>query len=427
MPRNRSADSPGGGIRLVHITTVPESLGFLRGQIAYMTVRGVSVAAISSPGKDLAEFVEREGVPTYPVAMARQITPWRDMISIWRIYRVLRRLRPHIVHAQTPKGGLLGTIAAWLARTPVRIYHIRGLPLMTATGARRRLLWSTERVACGLSHAVLCVSHSVRDVAIAEGLSPPRKITVLLGGSGNGVDAEGRFDPHREPAERERTRADLGIPPNAIVIGFVGRVVRDKGVVELAAAWSALRNAFPEARLLMVGPLEPQDPIPRDTEDLLRGDPRVHLAGKVRETAPFYAAMDLVVLPTHREGFPNVPLEAASMELPVVATRIPGCVDAVQDGVTGTLVPVGASGPLKEAVEAYLRDAELRRAHGRAGRERVLREFRRESIWAALHAHYRALLATRGVVDDSMAPSPDDISSSGLGGHPRTPAEPTYR
>jgi len=426
-PPNAARDLTDEPIRLVHITTVPESLGFLTGQIAYMTAHGVTVAAISSPGDALQTFATREGVPTFAVPMARQITPLRDIRSVWQIYRVLRRVRPHIVHAQTPKGGLLGTIAAWLAGTPVRIYHIRGLPLMTARGARRRLLWTTERIACALSHAVLCVSHSIRDVAVAEQLCPPDKITVLLGGSGNGVDAEGRFDPQREPDRRDRAREHLGIPPNADVIGFVGRVVRDKGVIELATAWSTLRDAYRNAHLLIVGPLEPQDPIPRDVEDLLRHDPRVHLTGQVRETAPLYPAMDLVVLPTYREGFPNVPLEAASMELPVVATRVPGCTDAVEDGVTGTLVPPRDAAALADAIGSYLRDADRRRSHGRAGRRRVLKSFRRELIWEALRTYYTTLLEPPGYAERRMSRVPVAHSQPGLDDHAVTPEDAASR
>lgn len=440
MPKNPSAESgraatradssaahpSDGGIRVVHITTIPESLNFLKGQVGFMVAHGFNVAAISSPGTELDAFAAREGVPAYAVAMARRITPLQDLISIWRIYRVLRRVRPHIVHAQTPKGGLLGTIAAWLAGTPVRIYHIRGLPFMGATGVRRALLRVTERIACVLSHSVLCVSHSVRDVAVAEGLCAPSKITVLLGGSGNGVDAEGRFNPRRDPSQREATRASLGISPNATVIGFVGRVVRDKGVVELATAWSALRQRHPNAHLLMVGPFEPQDPIPADVEALLRGDPRVHLTGHVRESSPFYPAMDLVVLPTYREGFPNVPLEAASMELPIVATRIPGCIDAVQDGTTGALVPARDSAALATAIDAYLRDSSLRRAHGQAGRVRVLREFRQEAIWEALRAHYATWLAARGFAVAVTTGVPAGDVPGGL--HDRAPtAEDAFR
>lgn len=383
-------------LRLVHVTTVPESLGFFVGQVGFMKARGFEVHALSSPGPLLDAFGAREGVPTHAVEMPRSISPGHDLGAVRRLAATLRSIRPHVVHSHTPKGGLLGTMAAWMTRVPVRIYHIRGLPLMTATGRRRALLRWTERVACSLAHQVLCVSHSVRDVAIAEGLCPPEKIRVLLGGSGNGVDAAGRFDPARNAPARAELRAKHSIPAEAEVLGFVGRVVRDKGILELAAAWAALRDEFPAAHLLVVGPLEPQDPVPPATLAALRADPRVHFVGPA-DSAPYYAAMDLLVFPTYREGFPNVPLEAAAMGLAVVATRIPGCVDAVADGETGTLVPAADAPALAGAVRAYLRDPALRAAHGRAGRERALRDFAQEAIWTALHAEYLRLLAARGV------------------------------
>lgn len=385
------------GSRLLHVTTVPMSLTFLRGQVAYMRDRGFAVHALSSPGEDLVEFGAAHEVPVHAVEMPRRITPGSDLKAISAIADVIREVRPAIVHAHTPKGGLLGMLAAALTRVPVRIYHMRGLPMMTATGPKRVLLSATERVACRLAHLVLCNSHSMRQVAVDEGLCPPGKIRVLLGGSGNGVDASGQFDPASlDPDARATTRSRLGIPADAVVVGFVGRIVRDKGVAELAEAWSRLRGRHPEAHLLMVGPFEPQDPIPSAVESILREDPRVHLAGMDWNTPPLYAAMDLVVLPTYREGFPNVPLEAAAMRLPVIATRIPGCVDAVEDGVTGTLVPVQDSASLADALEGYLTDAALRHRHGKAGRERVLREFRQEAIWEAMHQEYARLLRDAG-------------------------------
>lgn len=392
--------------RLLHVTTVPMSLVFLRGQVGYMRARGFEVSAVSSPGAELGAFAEREGVPVTAVEMPRHVTPVRDACAVARLWRLMRELRPDLVHAHTPKGGLLGMIAATLAGVPVRVYHMRGLPMMTAVGLRRRLLSVTERVACRLAHRVLCVSHSVREVAIAEGLCAPEKISVLLGGSGNGVDAAGRFDPACLPPDAcAVTRRRFGIPGDAVVVGFVGRLVRDKGILELAAAWRGLRARHPDARLLLVGPFEPQDPVPPDVEAALRADPRVHLAGMDWDTPPLYAAMDVVVLPTYREGFPNVPLEAAAMALPVVATRIPGCADAVADGLTGTLVPPRDAAALEAAIETYLVDAEARRKHGGSGRERVLREFRQEAIWEALHGEYERLLAERGVGSPAPAPA----------------------
>lgn len=379
--------------KLIHITTVPEALPFFSGQVGYMKDRNLEVEAIASPGEDLDRFGALEKIRVHGVPMTRRITPLRDLVAVARLWRRLRLSRPQIVHSHTPKGGLLGMISAWLARVPVRIYHLHGLTLMTATGLKRQLLRSTEKLACALSNQVICVSHSVREVVVAERLCPAGKIRVLLGGSINGVDARERFNPARAGAPvRAEIRSRYGIPLDASVVGYVGRFVRSKGMVELVAAWSRLRDELPNLHLLLVGEFEPLDPVPPEVRAVLRTDSRIHLTGWMRDVAPFYPAMDVVVLPSYREGLPGVPLEAAAMELPVVATRIPGCVDAVDDGVTATLVPVRDAEALADALRIYLRDPELRRKHGRAGRQRALAKFNQEAIWEALYQEYQRLL-----------------------------------
>ena len=384
--------------RLVHITTVPITLRFLRGQAGYMRQRGLYVHVISSPGEELNSFGREERVPTRAVGMARRIAPLHDVGSLIRLSRELYRIRPTIVHAHTPKGGMLGMLAAWLTRVPLRIYHLHGLRYMTARGWRRRLLMATERLSCSLATRVLCVSDSIRDVAIADTLCEPGKIVVLAGGTINGVDADGAFNPDRfDPGTRPTVRHKLGIPDDALVIGFVGRIVRDKGIHELAEAWGRLRHDCPDAHLVLAGPIEPQDPIDPIVLRSLGDDSRVHLTGMMADTASLYVAFDLVALPTYREGFPNVPLEAAAMRLPVVATHIPGCVDAVDDGVTGTLVPARDAEALREAIASYLADETRRTAHGVAGRERVLRAFRQEDIWDAVYQEYARVARTRGI------------------------------
>lgn len=390
-------------VKLLHITTVPASLGFLSGQISYMKSQGFDVYAISSPGELLTEFAQQEQVTVSAVTMQRSITPLKDIYTIFQLWQHIRRIRPQIVHAHTPKGGLLGTISAWLAGVPIRIYHIRGLPLMTATGYKRLLLRWSETVACWLTNQVICVSSSVREVAVSEGLCPPSKVKVLLKGSGNGVDAMGQFNPANLGENvRHETRTKYGIPDDALVLGFVGRLVRDKGVAELVSAWKTLREEFPKLHLLVVGDFEPQDPVTLEEEHLLRNDPRIHLRGFDWNTPPLYAAMDVLTLPTYREGFPNVPLEGAAMKLPVVATQIPGCVDAVQDGVTGILVPPRDVDALVDAIRTYLSDSQLRHQHGQAGRDRVLSDFLPEAIWKALYHEYVCLLQ----VKDLSVPKP---------------------
>ncbi|HEX9818972.1 MAG TPA: glycosyltransferase family 4 protein [Methylomirabilota bacterium] len=382
---------------LTHVTTVPDSLGFFRGQVDYMQERGFTVRAITSPGPDLRRFAAELHIGITAVEMPRRITPLTDVVAVRAMRRLLHQHRPAIVHAHTPKGGLLGLIAARSAAIPVRIYHMRGLPFTTARGWRRALLRQTERLSCRLATQVLCVSESVRAVAVADRLCDPARITVLGRGSGNGVDAAGQFNPDAfGPEARRETRASLGIREDALVVAFVGRIVRDKGVPELVEAWRSIREANERAHLLVIGPFEPKDPIPAETARAIRADPRVHLVGTTWEMPRWYAATDVVVLPTHREGFPNVVLEAGAMRLPVVATRVTGCVDAVEDGWTGILVPAGQAHPLASAIQTYLSDPALRRRHGAAGRRRVLTHFRPEAVWQALYLEYLRLLDQAG-------------------------------
>ena len=386
MERVRTTPVP-----LVHVTTVPMTLRCLSGQPEFMRRAGFEVHVVSSPGEELQGFAEREGAIPHAVPMVRPIAPLRDLAALLGLWKLFRLIAPAIVDTHTPKAGLLGMLAAWLAGVPVRVYHMHGLAFMTRTGLSRLLLRWTETLAALAAHRVLCVSHSVREVAIAEGLCPAEKIRVLLGGSINGVDADGRFKP-ADPAVRVANRKEYGIGDNCRVIGFIGRLVREKGIVELVHAWRQLRSEFDDLHLLVVGPTEAEHPLSKDTELALQSDPRIHLVGLNWDTPPLYSAMDMVVLPTYREGFPVVPLEAASMGLPVVATRVPGCTDAVVDGVTGTLVPPRDSRSLAEAIRTYLRNPHLRHVHGDAARTHVIREFRQERLWGAMAAEYRSLL-----------------------------------
>lgn len=385
-------------LKLIHVTTVPQSLRFVSGQAAYMRAKGFETHAVSSPGSFLTQFATDESVTIHAVAMARRITPVSDLAALFKLWRLFKTLGPQIVHAHTPKGGLLGMLAAKLAGVSVRIYHMHGLPFLTATGIKRRILLATETISCRVASQVLCVSPSVRSTAVELGLTSPEKIKVLLKGSCNGIDAATAYNPEKlHGSVRADIRNRYGIPCDAVVVGFVGRLARAKGLVELASAWNIMRDTDDRLHLLLIGPDEPVDPLPAELIEQLRRDPRVHFAGENWDTPPLYSAMDILVLPTHREGLPIVLLEGAAMGLPIVATRVTGCVDAVQDGVTGTLVPAYDSTALAHGVQRYVVDPSLRARHGKAARAWMLRDFSGEAMRAAIYDEYAHLLTQAGI------------------------------
>ena len=384
---------------LALVTTVPITLVFFfHGQIDYFRRRGFEIFAISSPG-DLAEqFRTSESIHFYPVPMVRGFAPIADLIALWRLWHLFRKTRPNIVHSHTPKAGLLGTLAARAAGVPVIFLSVFGLRQMTQTGFRRRLLDFTTRLSCSVADRVWCDSFSMSEYMVRAKLGQSRKIFVLGQGSANGVDAENTYSPNRYGLSiRNSIRERYQIPKDAYVLGFVGRIVKDKGMHELAGAWRSLKARYPNIHLLLVGPIEAEDPLLPEDNVLFRSDPRIHLTDYQKETAPFFAAMDLFVMPSYREGFGLTNVEAAAMQLPVISTLIPGCVDSVTDGFTGTLVPVQNTLELIKAIEKYLNNPELGHEHGIAGRKRVLRDFRQETIWEGLFNEYVRVLEKKGV------------------------------
>ncbi len=353
-----------------------------------MQDHGYEIEVMSSPGPLLDEFGVTHGVRTHGIVMPRAITPAQDAKSVAKMAWAIRKIAPDIVHAHTPKGGLLGMTAAALAKVPARVYHMRGLLTLTATGRRKGLLSAAELTSCELADIVICQSRSLRRVAVDEGLVDPAK-AVVLGDGSNGVDSD-YFTRSDWKDKGVKIRQGFNIPDNAVVVGFVGRLVGDKGIRELARAWERLREKFQNTHLILVGPFEERDPVDEHTRNVLQKDDRVHMVGFVKETAPYYAAMDILTLPTYREGFPNVPLEAAAMELPVVATHVVGCRDAVENRKTGVLVRVKDPRALEHALARYIAFPALRQLHGQAGRQRVIDYFSPERINQELLSVYES-------------------------------------
>src|SRR5882762_8733123 len=316
--------------RLVIAVNSSIAIGFLQGQLEYFQDRGFD-ATVLSPDRRKGEWevARPEGVPIIEVPMEREIAPIRDLVSLWRLWRVMRALCPAVTNVGTPKAGLLGGLAAWLSRVPCRFYTLHGLRFETTAGFRRKLLVLAERLACRFAHRVVCVSHSVREKALANGLVHPQKALVIGAGSCNGVDVS-RFAPTPERIRRAaELRCQLRIPPDAPVALFVGRLTRDKGICELLEAFLQVEQRFPRLRLLLVGTFEDGDPLPDEIRKQLETNERVILAGPVNDPAPYYAIADVLILPSYREGLPTVILEGHAAAKPVIGASATGIVDLV--------------------------------------------------------------------------------------------------
>lgn len=393
---------------LVYATTIPMSMkSFLKGQMTFMRQKGFRVLGISSPGAMLEEVGKTEQIETVAIPLERGFALFADLLTLIRLTVLFLRIKPTVVNASTPKAGLLCTCAAMLARVPVRVLVLHGLLTARDVGWKRNLLRAASWLSCRCAHQVMAVSASVAKGTVEEGVCPPSKIKVIGKGTCNGVDATGQFNPTRIDKDKlEALRSTLGIESDNPIIGFVGRIVRDKGIVELAHAWESIKSAWEKARLLLVGYPEAGDPVPAAILEKLFNDDRVITTDYVtnEEMPLYYALMRVLVLPSYREGFPTVALEAGSMEIPVIASKVIGSVDAVVDGVSGMLVPPRDTIALAEAIGTYLGDRHLAAEQGRAARNRVLIDFRPELIWKGMYEEYLRLMQDKGICTTVAGP-----------------------
>ncbi len=377
--------------RILLGVTISMSLGLMRELPEYLADRGWDVHLVSSRGPEQESLRGLDSISVHSVTMARDPSLMSDLKSLWAWIRLLREVRPDLVSVGTPKAGLLGGIAAWLTRVPARVYILRGLRLETVSGASRAVLAALERVSMAAVQAVLSVSPSLRSEAVALRLASPDKIVVLGAGSSNGVNL-GHFGPRRiSDAEVGEHRRALGLDASIPVVGFVGRLTPDKGLRPFAEARRLLVERGIDHQVLIVGQTEATG------EDELRhvrksGRPPVE-TGAVSDTAPYYRLMDVLCLPTLREGFPNVVLEAAASGIPAVTTNATGAIDSVIDGQTGLIAQAGSGESLADALAAIITDAGSRTRMGIAARERVEREFDRRVVFDRIEAFYRSQLS----------------------------------
>lgn len=369
--------------RLVYSVTVPTSAKtLLRGQLEWMAQQGWDVHLITSSGEELDEVRQRPGITCHVIEMEREPSPVKDAKALAAWITLLRQLKPDIVNLGTPKASLLGGIAAWLTRVPRRIYVVWGLRLEGFTGLKRAIFWAFESLTMRTATDVLPISNSLAQRVRELRLAAPRRVRPVIGaGSSNGVDAA--TIQAGAAGKRDQARADLGIDSNAFVVGFVGRIVRDKGIHTLI---EALRDPRLRGATCLVVGNEEEGGL---ADELRSSGANVVWTGYVEGPWVQLACMDVLCLPTKREGFPNVVLEAASVGVPTVTTRVTGAIDSVIDGQTGILIDFDDHRALADALVALRDNPEQRKQLGRAARERAETQFAPEIIWQGLDRLYR--------------------------------------
>jgi glycosyltransferase involved in cell wall biosynthesis len=377
--------------RLLRITTVPISLHvLLTGQFRYMTEQGFEVLTASADGKEVAD-VEAEGVGHVIIPFTRKITPFRDIRCLWKLIQVMRKFQPHIVHTHTPKAGLLGMFAATVAGVRVRLHTVAGLPFMEASGMKQWLLRRAERMTYRFAHRVYPNSLGLKNYIEETFGTTGEKFQVLGKGSSNGIDIA-RFSRTPE-LQRQATeiRSSHGIGDDEFVFCFVGRIVRDKGIVELVDAFTRL-SAGRRVRLLIVGHLETDlDPLPATTLDALQHHPGIIMTGFQADVRPWLLASDGLALLSYREGFPNVVMQAFALEIPCLVTDINGSNELVREGETGMIVPAKAIDRTFDAMLTMMTRRD-REAMGKSARDFVVRNYDRTVFWKLLLDEYKARL-----------------------------------
>lgn len=326
-----------------------------------------------------------------PLEIKRKFSPWYDLKALWQLICIFRTHRFHLVHSISPKGGLLGMIAAWIAGVPVRIHTFQGEVWVNRHGWWRRILIFMDKVVAASATQLTVVSHSERQFLIDEGIICADKSVVLANGSICGVDVN-RFHP--DIVVRETVRREVGVSDDSIIILFLGRINRDKGVLDLAESFACIAAKIPNAILLLVGP-EEERLLDEVRKICAAYNIRVKNAGYTQHPERYMAAADILCLPSYREGFGLVIIEAAATGVPAVCSRIYGITDAVEDGKTGLLFPAGDVAALTQALLSLIVDPKLRHQMGMAAQARALELFPSQKITEEMLALYDKLLGQR--------------------------------
>ena len=362
----------------------------LKGQLRFMNEH-YEVTAIASDGYRHKDIQEREGITTIPIRIDRKINLWADFVSLYKLYRTFKKEKPFIVHSLTPKAGLLSMMAAYLAGVPHRMHTFTGLIFPTQTGLMKKVLIFFDKLICFCSTKVYPEGEGVKRDLIHYGITN-KPLKVIGNGNVNGIDLT-HFDPALfDQKKRAEIRKELKLETSDFVMSFVGRIVCDKGIVEMISSFIEVAKVHTDAKLLLVGPREKQlYPLPASIEQEITDNPHIISVGYQQDVRPFFAITDVFVFPSYREGFPNVVLEAGAMGLPAIVTDINGCNEIIVEGKNGRIIPPKDTNALTHKMLQLYKDKAQLQELARNSRKMITSRFDRQFFWKELLKEYRSL------------------------------------
>jgi glycosyltransferase involved in cell wall biosynthesis len=377
--------------KIIRTSTIPLSLDILlKGQLAFLK-QYYEIIAVSGEDNSLRNIENREKVRVFPIEMHRQIAPFKDIISLCKLYRFLKKEKPLIIHSITPKAGLLCMVAAYFANVPLRIHTFTGLVFPSKTGVMQRLLILMDKVLCHCATHIYPEGQGVKNDLIKYKITN-KNLKVVANGNVNGIDVD-YFNPRLfSNFEKQKTRIKLDISQESFVFVFVGRLIGDKGINELIAAFLNLKSETLNFKLLLVGPLETElDPLLPKTLNAIESNPNIISVGFQKDVRPYLAISNCLAFPSYREGFPNVVMQAGAMGLPSIVTNINGCNEIIIEGQNGIIIPVKDIDALYNAMKKMVADEYEARRLQQNARPMIVSRYEQKVVWEAILAEYKRL------------------------------------
>ena len=377
-------------IKILRVVTSSISFKLIDGQAQFMQQQGYQVITVSGGPFPKEGIAQLKGVRFIPQPhLVRPISIKEDLLALRDMIRLIRKERPDIIHSHTPKAGLMGMLAGWLCRVPIRIHTVAGLPLLVHSGFKRKVLNLVERITYRCATYVYPNSHRLRDTIISLRLASLDKLRVIGDGSSNGINVQHFCKELFAEELVDPIRKQLG---GNFTFIFVGRIVRDKGICELVEAFTRLQQEHSDARLLLVGDFEQElDPLPEEVYHTIQSHPAIYCAGWQDDVRPWFAAADALAFPSYREGFPNVVMQAGAMELPCVVSDINGCNEIIIEGENGLITPSHDAAALYQAMKRMMEDKALYTHCQLNARPLISSRYKQEDVWQATLEMYRSL------------------------------------